>query len=783
MKSIRLLPILVLISLIHPRLWGQADSCTVKLNTGSGFSDILSGTLVLNGKDTVRTDSNGVFRHPLGCRLRKITVLQLDHFSNGPGGRKKQEASYPFAFRESYESDDTLFIMMAEDRSARSLNTQRTPNPAVHQTFVSYSDALNIQPGIRWEYRGLDGSAVLNVRGSGLRNQFGIRNVKFYHNGMPLTYSDGFTPFEMTDPLLTGRMELNYNVQDYGAGNGGVLRIYSPEDTIAGAPVLHANLYNAIGSFGYRAHGGTVTFRNKRMYLRAGFAYKQSKGYRDLEFLNRKNADAEIGVQLGKKRNHTLSLGILYSYINWGLPGSLNAAQADTAPRMANPFSLLIPAHLEKSAGKGNIRYTVNVGRVRSETMLFGGASDKYNPYGTSFFNNGIKTEKGFNSGLLQTFDIRLPSRYRGHRFPGQLNNYLKVHLENQNDVIRIRETDAFVTDSVKFAGRVVQSQTFGGVSFRIQIRKTHIYISGSGFGHLNFYRVDNDLDQSRVQKTSVFGTGHVGVEMLVTRRSHIGLFVGHSYSPPLWDERIMPNGTILPLRDEKKAYASFIYQGNVQRGTYDAMHRWKAELYSWYYYDFIVPYFQNGSDLTLYRNAGNSVNSGLEVNYDFARYFAFRGKPSFAVFAKANYGFQYFLMPRLEFENQVYTNKIMPGMPMHQGYASVGGKIFGLKLSLSAQYIDRIALNFDNTDHQKAYMLLNAEISYSHTIFQVLNLEVFLQGRNLTNSAYSSRLQLNAPLGRYYNPAPGTFVMGGFYIRTANLIKSKPNTFKLSGR
>lgn len=766
-----------------PRLWGQADSCTVKLSPGPGFSDILSGTLVLNGKDTVQTDSNGVFRHPQGCRLRKITVLQLDNFSGGPEGRRKQDASYPFAFRESYESDDTLFIIMAQDRSVLPRNPDRTPNPSAHQTYVSYSDALNILPGIRWEYRGPDGSAVLNIRGSGLRNQFGIRNVKFYHNGMPLTYADGFTPFEMADPLLTGRMELNFNVQDYGAGNGGVLRIYSPADTFQGTPVLHANLYNAIGSFGYRAHGGTVTFRNKRMYMRAGFAYKQSKGYRDLEFLNRKNLDAEIGVQLGKKRNHTLSLGVLYSYINWGLPGSLNAAQADTAPRMANPFSLLIPAQLEKSAGKGNIRYRVNAGKFTSETMIVGGASDKWNPYGTSFFNNGIKTENGFNSGLLQTFDIKIPNRSRLYRTLSQLNNYLRVYLENQNDVIRIRETDAFITDSVKFAGRVVQSQTFGGVSFRIQLRKTHIYLSGSGFGHLNFYRVDNDLDQSRVQKTSVFGTGHIGVEMMVTRRSHIGLFVGHSYSPPLWDERIMPNGTILPLRDEKKAYASFIYQGDVQPGTYSAMHRWRGELYSWYYYDFIVPYFQNGSDLTLYRNAGNSVNSGLDITYDFARYFAFRGKPSFAVFAKANYGFQYFLMPRLEFENQVYTNKIMPGMPMHQGYASIGGKIFGLKLSLSTQYTDRIALNFDNTSYQKAYMLLNAEISYSHTIFQVLNLEVFLQGRNLTNSAYSSRLQLNAPLGRYYNPAPGAFVMGGFYIRTANLIKSKPNTFKLAGR
>lgn len=643
--------------------------------------------------------------------------------------------------------------------------------------MISYSDAVNTLPGVRWEYRGLDGSSVLNIRGSGLRNQFGMRNVKFYHNGMPLTYADGFTPFEMTDPMLTGQVELNYNRQDYGAGNGGSVRIYSPADTSDGTPSLQVSLYNALGSFGYRAHGGTVSFRNKRMYVRAGFAYRQSKGYRELEFLNRKNLDAEIGVYLGKKKNHKLSAAVLYSYVNWGLPGSLNAAQADTAPRSANAFSLLIPARLEKSAAKANIRYRVQTERFISSTMFFAGGSDKQNPYGTSYFNNGIKTEKGFNSGLVQTFDMVRPQKKTAGLL---LNNYLKIHIENQNDVIRLRETDALATDSLKFAGRVVQSQTFAGISLRQHLGH-YLFLSAAAFGHINHYQVRNDLNLSVARNTGLFGTGHLGLEVLLNRQSFLGFFIGHAYSPPLWDERIMPDGTLLPLRDEKKAYASLSYEGYAGTGTYQARHRWQTEAYCWYFYDFIVPYYQNGSDLALYRNAGNSVNSGLSLHYNFARYFAFRAKPSFAIFAQARYGFQYYLMPRLEFENQVYQDKIMPGMPMNQGYASIGGKIFGLNLSLSAQYTDRIALNFNNTDYQKAYVLLNAEISYSHTIFGILNLEVFLQGRNLTNSIYSSRLQLNAPLGRYYNPAPGTFIMGGFNIRTSNFLKSKPNTYRLN--
>lgn|GEM_PF-1451869 len=780
MKSILRLLILVLLLSLSPFTYGQNDSCTAKLLSDNNNYTLI-GQLLLNGRDTVATDSGGSFRHPQACRLRKLSIIELQAYSYNALTLGMEPASAAnFDLKEHYESDDTLFIVMKPDLGRNSNRDAFARTGPLH-TSISYSDALNIIPGIRWEYRGLDGSSVLNVRGSGLRNQFGIRNVKFYHNGMPLTYSDGYTPFEMLDPMLTGTMELQYNIQDYGAGNGGVLHISSARDTVAASPSLQINLHNTFGSYGYRAHGGTLHFKNRRMYLRAGFAYRQSKGYRNLEYLNRKNADVEIGVYLDKKRKHLLSAAVLYSYVNWGLPGSLNAAQADTSPRIANPFSLLIPAHLEKSTGKGNIRYVVYADKFRSETMLFGGGSDKYNPYGTSFFNNGIKTEKGFNSGLRQTFDIFTrrgnPLRFRANN----LNNYLKIVFENQNDLVRIHETDAFVTDSVKFSGRVLQSQTFAAISLRRNIAN-RLYLSFSASGHLNHYRVENTLTQQRTQQTNAFGTGHIGLQFLLTRVSSLGLFIGHSYSPPLWDERILPNGTILPLRDEKKAYASITYENYMNRGSiYDNNHTIKAELYSWYFYDFIVPYYLNGSDLSLYRNAGNSVNSGLNASYDFMRYFSFRAKPSFAVFARASYGFQYYLMPRLEFENQVYTNKIMPGMPMHQGYASIGGKIFGLNISLSAQYIDRIALNFANTDYQKAYVLLNAEISYAHTIFQVLNLEFFVQGRNLTGSSYSSRLQLNAPLGRYYNPAPGAFVMAGFNIRTSNLIKSKLQSYKLN--
>src|SRR6185369_5400744 len=52
--------------------------------------------------------------------------------------------------------------------------------------------ALNATPGVHMEERS-PGSYRLNVRGSTLRSPFGVRNIKVYWNGIPLTDPGGNT--------------------------------------------------------------------------------------------------------------------------------------------------------------------------------------------------------------------------------------------------------------------------------------------------------------------------------------------------------------------------------------------------------------------------------------------------------------------------------------------------------------------------------------------------------------------------------------------------------------
>src|SRR5258708_32044372 len=56
----------------------------------------------------------------------------------------------------------------------------------------SVVSTMNTIPGVRMEERS-PGSYRFSIRGSTLRSPFGIRNVKFYWNGLPLTDGGGNT--------------------------------------------------------------------------------------------------------------------------------------------------------------------------------------------------------------------------------------------------------------------------------------------------------------------------------------------------------------------------------------------------------------------------------------------------------------------------------------------------------------------------------------------------------------------------------------------------------------
>ncbi|MEO8961251.1 MAG: Plug domain-containing protein, partial [Ginsengibacter sp.] len=106
---------------------------------------------------------------------------------------------------------------------------------------MSILPALNITPGVSMEERS-PGSYRLNIRGSSLRSPFGVRNVKIYLNGIPLTDPNGNTYLSQLSFYNFNSIEIIKGPASslYGAGTGGAMLIHTlPTDWHEGVSLAY----------------------------------------------------------------------------------------------------------------------------------------------------------------------------------------------------------------------------------------------------------------------------------------------------------------------------------------------------------------------------------------------------------------------------------------------------------------------------------------------------------------------------------------------------------------
>src|SRR4249920_1044039 len=144
---------------------------------------------------------------------------------------------------------------------------------------TSLLSSVNTIPGVRMEERS-PGSYRFSIRGSTIRSPFGVRDVKFYWNGLPLTDGGGNTYLNLLDFNSVGNMEIIKGPGSslYGAGTGGVVLLQPAKISTSGTDLQ----FSAVGrSYGLlRLEAGGTFVRNKKFRLNGRVSRQQSDGYR-----------------------------------------------------------------------------------------------------------------------------------------------------------------------------------------------------------------------------------------------------------------------------------------------------------------------------------------------------------------------------------------------------------------------------------------------------------------------------------------------------------------------
>ena len=272
----------------------------------------------------------------------------------------------------------------------------------------SFVPVFNTVPGVRMEERS-PGSYRLSIRGSLLRSPFGVRNIKVYWNGLPLTDGGGNTYLNLIDlSQITGAEILKGPVAAaYGAGTGGavLLKTDAPE-SIPNGHHLSGGLSG--GSFGLFQQQAGWEYRSASFTNSFQQVHLQSDGYREQSRMRRDGLNWQASW---RRKKHVWRVLALYTDLFYQTPGGINEAQFAMNPKQARQPAGALPGAVQQQTaiynktGYAGLHHEWKVNEANSiRSFITGSITAFKNPFITNYEerkedNAGVGTQWQYKWG------------------------------------------------------------------------------------------------------------------------------------------------------------------------------------------------------------------------------------------------------------------------------------------------------------------------------------------------------------------------------------------------
>ncbi len=624
----------------------------------------------------------------------------------------------------------------------------------------SLLQAANSIPGVKIEERGYGGSRRINIRGSFLRSPFAVRNISIYWEGIPMSGPDGFSPLEIFDNQDIGGLEIIKGpaASVYGAGLGGTLLFKGKRapSSKSGASISSGAV---TGEFGFLRINSNVAYSDKKVNLRFSHNYQELDGYREQEF-NKKN---QLSLFASFKANEKLDYYLYKTYYNgtWALPGSIKIEQVEEDPRQAQPFAKAGNSSVHRIRDRFGISQTWKVNeKLRNKTSLFSNSTSKDNPYGTSPFFNGYKDENASGYGFRSVFSY---ITHMGAEHTLKVNAGAEYRAEDWN----IDEYSNILGEKGdwKYSNSTNSYNFIYFLSLDIELSKrTFINLGAS----MNQSAYDNEevsfandtilsLDRKITYGPSLLPRVGISHELFEDNFVHASVSYGEA-TPTMFE---IVNTETGAFSGALEAENGVNYELGSKGGLLKNKLRYDASIYQFNLSNAIL-----AVDDIHYHNAGATTQKGAEailqaIVYENEAKIISLLELSFSG-ALNDYRFDEYVK-----EDTIQTGNYLPGTPLHTAGASLRVKSkTGFSLFIDHKWYDKTTLDDENEDWVNSYNILNAKLAWNQSFAEKLDLEIFVGGRNLLDTQYSSFLQINGVFGKYYNPSPGINYYGGLKLR-----------------
>ncbi|MEN9598453.1 MAG: hypothetical protein RL596_764 [Bacteroidota bacterium] len=619
--------------------------------------------------------------------------------------------------------------------------TSITVIPAKELTKYSVPSLVpvfNTVAGVRMEERS-PGSYRIAVRGNLLRSPFGVRNLKIYWNGLPLSDATGNSYFNLIDISQINSIEITKGPASsmYGAGTSGAILLQQPLP-FSQEPVQDFKISLGIGSFNTFQQQMNWQYSDSIFSSKVQAHHMAANGYRDQTALNRTG----INWQTQWQKNSTIWQTLLwYTSLHYQTPGALTEQQMLSNPTAARPPAGTLPGAIQQKAGVYNetvmaalqMQHQYNE-RIQVKGFLQLGITNFKNPFITNYEE---RKERNVNAG------------WQIHIHPFARKNILQwisgiEYLINESGIQNFQNNQG--NKGNKLSDDIIYSRQaffFSQLSTTI-LQKLKINIGFSSNTQVYEYKrlSDNHAVFSRRNIQAPF-VPRVSVNYALSNQVNIYAILAKGFSVPSLAEVRPSDGNFYPFLEAERGWnyelglKGFLVNNNIQ---------FDINIYQFLLKQAIVRR-TDAAGAEYFINAGSVLQQGIETSVKW------KVHSSVSVFSSFSY--QPYTFKEYGLGINQYNGNEVTGVPKTIWVTGFDLDLPAqIKLSASLNATSAIPLNDGNTVFAKEYQLVQAKLTKT-LLINKLRCTLFFGVDNLLNQSYSLGNDINALGGRFFNPSP----------------------------
>lgn len=622
---------------------------------------------------------------------------------------------------------------------------------------AALTQAVNTLPGVRLEERAT-ASYRLNVRGSSLRSPYGVRNVKVYYNDIPFTDATGGTALNLLDAATIGRIEVIKGPAGsvYGAGTGGVA-LFSNQQPAPGE--ARAQVGFTTGSYGLRRYSALAESATAASTLRAQYVRQTLDGYREQSGMRRDVV--ALDGEFRPSARQTVGVHVLYTDIDYQLPGGLTRAQFEQNPRQARPGTATVAGSVAQNTFYAS--RTALLG-VSHEYRFTDGFSNKTTLYTTgSAIRTASITDYERNTQLggggRTAFNYR--TALAGHALR------LTAGAELQTGFLDGRSFQNVLgrTGTLRYNDEVRTLTGFGFAQADYELPADFLLTVAASYNRLRYRiarvseAVTNPDGYQLVRTFQPVVSPRVSLLKALTPQWSVYSSISTGYAPPTTDDIRTSDGALnRDLQAERGTSYEVGTRGSLlaERLTFD------VTAYDFRLRETIVTRTTD-QGVSVFYNAGLTRQRGIEAALSgwLWRAPAVATQPEAqptGVRAWVSYAYNHYRFGRYESGGNDFSGKQFTGTAPHTLTAGLDATTarLGFYLYPTVHHQAQIPLNDANTEFATGYWTFGARAGWRRTLLTHLEADLFAGVDNLTDRRYALGNDLNAFGGRYFQAAAG---------------------------